>query len=115
MNTSHRKLRHFGAPLLIVLLSAALGWLVQAIGIFAVLFIVIVAKRFGKFEAKLAATIFTIVSALFALALHSQSKVGGELLETACALLVSGSPFLSQVIAIVPKRPFAGARESCAR
>src|SRR5258705_1280785 len=83
MITSPRKLRHFGAPLLIMLLAATLGWFVQAIGIVAVLFIVLLVKRFGKFEAQLAATTFTVVSALFVLAPHSQFKVGGEFLETA--------------------------------
>jgi hypothetical protein len=53
MNTSPRKLRHFGAPLLITLLAATLGWFVQAIGIVAVLCIVLLVKRFGKFEAQL--------------------------------------------------------------
>src|SRR5277367_5010058 len=83
MNTSPRKLRHFGAPLLIMFLAATLGWFVQAIGIVAVLFIVVLVKRFGKFEAQLAATTFTVVSALVALAPHSHFKVGGEFLETA--------------------------------
>jgi signal transduction histidine kinase len=40
MNTSLRKLR-------------TLGWFVQAIGIVAVVFIVVLVKRFGKFEAQL--------------------------------------------------------------
>jgi hypothetical protein len=39
-----------------MLLAATLGWFVQAIGILAVLFIVVLVKRFGKFEAQLAAT-----------------------------------------------------------
>jgi PAS domain S-box-containing protein len=82
MNTSSRRLRHFGAPLLIVLLAATLGSFVQALGIVAVLFIVVLLKHFGKFEAQLAATTFTAVSAFFALVPHSQFKVGG-LLETA--------------------------------
>jgi hypothetical protein len=86
MNTSPRKLRHFGAPLLIMLLAATLGWFVQAIGIVAVLFIVLLVKRFGKLEAQLAATTFTVVAAVFALPPHSQFKVGGELLETALCI-----------------------------
>jgi PAS domain S-box-containing protein len=86
MNTSPRELRHFGAPLLIILLAATLGWFVQAIGIVAVVFVVVLVKRFGKFEAQLAATTFTVVSALFALAPHSQFKVGGGLLETALCI-----------------------------
>jgi PAS domain S-box-containing protein len=83
MNTSPRKLRHFGAPLLIMLLAATLGGFVQPIGVVAIVFIVVLVKRFGKFEAQLAATSFTVVAALFALAPHSQFKVGGELLEPA--------------------------------
>jgi hypothetical protein len=83
MNTSPRKLRHFGAPLLIMLLAATLGWFVQAIGVVAVVFIVVLVKRFGKFEAQLAASTFTVASALFALAPHSQFKVSGLFLETA--------------------------------
>ena len=58
MNTSSRKLRHFGAPLLIMLLAATLGWFVQAIGVVAVVFIVLLVKRFSKFEVQLAATTF---------------------------------------------------------
>jgi hypothetical protein len=54
MNTSSRKLRQFGAPLLIMLLAATLGGFVQAIGVVAVVFIVVLVKRFGKFEAQLA-------------------------------------------------------------
>ena len=68
MNTIPRRLRHFGAPLLIMLLAATLGWFVQAIGVVAVVFIVVLVKRFGKFESQLAATTFTVVSAFFALA-----------------------------------------------
>src|SRR3984957_19262955 len=83
MNTIPRKLRHFGAPLLIMLSAATLGWFVQAIGVVAVVFIVVLVKRFGKFEAQLAASTFTVVSALFALAPHSQFKVDGGFLETA--------------------------------
>jgi PAS domain S-box-containing protein len=83
MNTSRRKLRHFGTPLLTMLLAATLGWFVQAIGVVAVVFIVVLVKRFGKFEAQLAATTFTVVSALFAISRHFQLKVGRELLETA--------------------------------
>jgi PAS domain-containing protein len=86
MNTSSRKLRHFGAPLLIMLLAATLGWFVQAIGVVAVVFIVVLVKRFGKFEAQLAATTFTVVPALFALASHSQFKVDGGFLETALCI-----------------------------
>src|SRR5258708_21887222 len=89
MNTSSRRLRHFGAPLLSVLLAATLGSFVQAIGIVAVLFIVVLVKHFGKFEAQLAATTFTAVSAFFALAPHSQFKVGG-LLETALCVACVG-------------------------
>jgi hypothetical protein len=74
MNTSPRELRHFGAPLLIMLLSATLGWFVQAIGVVAVVFIMVLVKRFGKFEAQLAASTFTVVSTLFALAPHFSSK-----------------------------------------
>ena len=81
MNTSRLKMRHFGAPLLIMLLAATLGWFVQAIGIVAVLFIVVLVKRFGKFEAQLAAATFTVVSAAFTLAFHSQFKAVWELLE----------------------------------
>ena len=81
MNTSSRKLKQFGAPLLIILLAITLGWFVQAIGVVAVVFIVVLVKRFGNFEAQLAATTFTVVSALIALALHSQFKGGGVLLE----------------------------------
>jgi PAS domain S-box-containing protein len=83
MNTSSRELRYFGAPLLIMLLAATLGWFVQAIGVVAVLFVVLLVKRFGKLEAQLAAATFTVVSALVALAPHTQFKVGGGLLETA--------------------------------
>lgn len=83
MNTSPQKLRQFGAPILIMLLAAALGWFVQAIGIVAVVFIVVLAKSFGKFKAQLAATTFTAVSALFALLFHSQLKTNGRLLEAA--------------------------------
>jgi hypothetical protein len=43
-----------------MLLAATLGWFVQTIGIVAVLFIVLLVKRFGKFEAQLAATAFTV-------------------------------------------------------
>src|ERR1700733_502785 len=86
MNTIPRKLRHFGAPLLIMFLAATLGWFVQAIGVVAVVFIVVLVKRFGKFEAQLAATTFTVVSAFFALAPHSQFKIGGGLLETALCI-----------------------------
>jgi PAS domain S-box-containing protein len=86
MNTSPRKLRHFGAPLLIMLLAAALGWFVQTIGVVAVVVIVVLVKRFGKFEAQLAATAFTVVSALLALAPPPQFKVGGGLLETALCI-----------------------------
>jgi energy-coupling factor transporter transmembrane protein EcfT len=86
MNTSPRKLRHFDAPLLIMLLAATLGWFGQAIGVVAVVFIVVLVKRFGKFEAQLPASTSTVVSALFAIAPHSQFKVGGELLETALCL-----------------------------
>jgi PAS domain S-box-containing protein len=86
MNTSSRKLRQFGIPLLIMLLAATFGWFVQAIGVVAVVFIVILVKRFGKFEAQLAAATFTVVSALLALIPHSQFKVGGELLETALCI-----------------------------
>jgi hypothetical protein len=81
MNTSPRELRHFGAPLLIILLAATLGWFVQAIGIVAVVFVVVLVKRFGKFEAQLAAATFTVVSAAFTLAFHSQFKAVWELLE----------------------------------
>lgn len=73
----------FGAPLLIMLLAATLGWFVQATGAVAVAVIVVLAKRFGKFEAQLAASTFTAVSALLAFTPHSQFKVGGGLLETA--------------------------------
>src|SRR5277367_3641963 len=91
MNTSPRKLRHFGAPLLIMFLAATLGWFVQAIGIVAVLFIVVLVKRFGRFEAQLAASTFTVVSALLALAPHSQFKVDRGFLETAlCVACVWG-------------------------
>jgi hypothetical protein len=38
-----------------MLLAATLGWFVQAIGIVAVVFIVVLVKRFSKFEAQLAA------------------------------------------------------------
>jgi hypothetical protein len=86
MNTGPRKLRHFGPPLLIMLLAATLGWFVQAIGVVAVVFIVVLVKRFGKFEAQLAASTFTVVSALFSLAPHSQFKVGGGLPETALCI-----------------------------
>jgi PAS domain S-box-containing protein len=86
MNTSSQKLRQFGAPLLIMLLAATLGWFVQAIGVAAVVFIVVLVKRFGKFEAQLAASTFTVVSALFALAPHSQFKVDGGFLETALCI-----------------------------
>src|SRR5258708_3637726 len=82
MNTSSWKLRHFGAPLLIMLLAAGVGWLVQAIGVVAVVFIVVLVKRFGKYEAQLAASTFTVVSALFTLVPHSQFKVDGGFLET---------------------------------
>jgi hypothetical protein len=44
MNTSPRELRHFGAPLLIILLAATLGWFVQAIGIVAVVLVVVLAS-----------------------------------------------------------------------
>ncbi|WP_433971906.1 PAS domain-containing protein [Tunturiibacter lichenicola] len=83
MNTGPRKLRHFGAPLLIMLLAASLGWFVQAIGVVAVVFIVVLVKRFGRFEAQLAASTFTVVSALLAPAPHSQFKVDRGFLETA--------------------------------
>src|ERR1700731_382599 len=86
MNTSPRKLRHFGAPLLIMLLAATLGGFVQAIGVVAIVFIVVLVKRFGKFEAQLAASSFTVVSALFALVPHSQFKVDGGFLETALCI-----------------------------
>ena len=86
MNTNPRKLRHFGAPLLIMLVAATLGWFAPAIGVVGVVFIVVLVKRFGKFEAQLAATAFTVVSALFALAPHPQFKVGGGLLETALCI-----------------------------
>ena len=86
MNTIPRKLRHFGAPLLIMLVAATLGWFAPAIGVVAVVFIVVLVKRFGKFEAQLAATAFTVLSALFALASHPQFKVGGGLLETALCI-----------------------------
>jgi PAS domain S-box-containing protein len=66
-----------------MLLAATLGWFVQAIGVVAVIFIVVLVTRFGKFEAQLAASTFTVVSALFALAPHSQFKVDGGFLETA--------------------------------
>jgi hypothetical protein len=103
MNTSPRELRHFGAPLLIMLLAATLGWFVQAIGIVAVVFIVVLVKRFGKLEAQLAAATFTVVSALFALAPHSQFKVGGGLLETALCIACVWA-----TIAIVSNRDSAG-------
>jgi PAS domain S-box-containing protein len=86
MNTIPRKLRHFGAPLLIMLLAATLGWFVQAIGVVAVVFIVVLVKRFGKFEAQFAASTFTVVSALFALVPHSQFKVDEGFLETALCI-----------------------------
>jgi PAS domain S-box-containing protein len=86
MNTSFQKLGHFGASLLIMLLAAALGWFVQAIGVVAVLFILVLVNRFGKFEAQLAASTFTVVSTFFALTPHSQFKVGGGLLETALCI-----------------------------
>jgi integral membrane sensor domain MASE1 len=86
MNTSSRKLRHFGAPLLVMLLAATLGWFVQAIGVVAVVFIVVLVKRFGKFEAQLAASTFTVVSALFAIAPHSQFKADRGFLETALCI-----------------------------
>jgi hypothetical protein len=60
-----------------MLLPATLGLFVQAIGILTVVFIVVLVKRFGKFEAQLAATTFTVVSALSAFALHSQFKADG--------------------------------------
>jgi PAS domain S-box-containing protein len=69
-----------------MLLAATLGWFVQAIGVVAVVFIVVLVKRFGKFQAHLAATTFTVVTALFALAPHSQFKVGARLLETALCI-----------------------------
>jgi PAS domain S-box-containing protein len=69
-----------------MLLAATLGWFVQAIGVVAVVFIVVLVERFGKFEAQLAATTFTVVSALFALASHSQFKVDGGFLETALCI-----------------------------
>jgi hypothetical protein len=81
MNSRPRKLRYYGAPLLIMLLAATLGWFVQAIGVVAVVFIVLLVKRFGKFEAQLAAATFAVFSAVFTLAFHSQFKAGGELLE----------------------------------
>ena len=82
MNTGPRKLRYFGALLLIMLLAATLGWFVQATGVVAVVFILVLVKRSGKFEAQLAAATFTVVSTVFTLASHYQFKVGGELLET---------------------------------
>jgi hypothetical protein len=103
MNTSPRELRHFGAPLLIMLLAATLGWFVQTIGIVAVVFIVVLVKRFGKLEAQLAAATFTVVSALFALAPHSQFKVGGGLLETALCIACVWA-----TIAIVSNRDSGG-------
>ncbi|WP_433965487.1 PAS domain-containing protein [Tunturiibacter gelidiferens] len=69
-----------------MLLAATFGWLPHSIGVVAVLFIVVLVKRFGKFEAQLAATTFTVVSALFALAPHSQLKAGGGLLETSLCI-----------------------------
>jgi PAS domain S-box-containing protein len=66
-----------------MLLATTLGWFVQEIGVVAVVFIVVLVKRFGKFEAQLAASTFTVASALFAFAFHSQFKVGEVLLETA--------------------------------
>jgi PAS domain S-box-containing protein len=86
MNTSPRKLRYFGIPLLIMLLAATFSWSVRAMGVVAVVFIVILVRRFGKFEAQLAATTFTVGSAFVALAPHSRFKVGGELLETALCI-----------------------------
>ena len=86
MNTIPRKLRCFGAPLLIMLVAATLGCFVQVIGIVAVVFIVALIKRFGKFEAQLAATTLTVVSVLFALAPHPRFKVGGGLMETALCI-----------------------------
>jgi PAS domain S-box-containing protein len=83
MNTDPRRLRHLGAPLLIMLLAATLGWFVHAIGVVAVVLIVVIVKRFGKFEAQLAASTFTVASALFALAPHSQFKASARFLETA--------------------------------
>src|ERR1700740_1255591 len=85
MDTSSRKLRHFGASLLISLLAATLG-LVQAVGVAAVVFIMVLVRHFGKFEAQLAASTFTVVSALLALARHSQFKVDGGFLETALCI-----------------------------
>jgi hypothetical protein len=77
MNTSPRKLGQFDVPLLIVLSAVTLGWFVQTIGVVAVLFIVILVKRAGKFEAQLAASTFTLASALFALiSLSAQSRMG---------------------------------------
>jgi PAS domain S-box-containing protein len=87
MNTSPRKLRYFGIPFLIMLLAATFGWSVRAMGVVAVVFIVILVRRFGKFEAQLAATTLTVGSAFVALAPHSRFKAGGELLETALCIV----------------------------
>jgi PAS domain S-box-containing protein len=86
MNTGPRKLRHCGAPLLIMLLAATLSWFVQATGVVAVVFIVVLVRRFGKFEAQLAATTFTVVSVFFALTSPTQFKAGGGLPETALCI-----------------------------
>ena len=66
-----------------MLLVGTLGWFVQATGVIAVVVIVVLVKRFGRFEAQLAATAFTVVSALLVFARHSQFNAGGGLFETA--------------------------------
>ena len=82
MNKGPGKLRHFGLPLLIMLLATTLGWCAQAIGVVAVVFVMVLVRLFGRFEAQLAASAFTIASALFALEHRSRFTVSGRLLET---------------------------------
>jgi hypothetical protein len=116
MNTIPRKLRRFGAPLLIMLLATTLGWFVQAIGVVAVIFVVVLVKRFGKFEEQLAASTFTVVSALFALAPYSQFKAGGGLLETAlCIACVWTAIAIASNRDRVEEASRRSERESCVR
>jgi PAS domain S-box-containing protein len=86
MNMGPRKLRHFDLPLLIMLLATTLGWFVQTIGVVAVVFVMVLVRRLGKFEAQLAASTFTVASALFALESRSRFTVSGRLLETALCI-----------------------------
>ena len=84
---------------LVMLLAATLGWFVQAIGVVAVVFIVVLVKRFGKYEAQLAATLYHLAMANYRLAEASNDRtrpVDALRFMRRCATI--RSPFQEQAV-----------------